>query len=178
MCWLLRAPDKHFSHMLVSLDLWSQLACLFRSAQAATLLEFHVPLTNCFVCSWFCVVRCPKPLLHRHNWLRFGKFQDTEHFLIPCPRHVSSQLPPSGETCKYAMVPSTQTNLERFSTHWHAPFCYAFLGCCAAEFGISKGTYELPCIFRNHFKQISNFLTLLYISLMYGGRLLKILMPM
>jgi hypothetical protein len=39
----------------------------------------------------------------------FGKFQGTERFLIPCPLHVSSQLPPSGKTCKYATVPSTQT---------------------------------------------------------------------
>jgi len=38
----------------------------------------------------------------------FGKFQGTECFLIPCPRHVSSQLPPSGKTCKYATVPGTQ----------------------------------------------------------------------
>jgi hypothetical protein len=30
----------------------------------------------------------------------FGKFQDTKLFLISCPRHYSSQLPPSGETCK------------------------------------------------------------------------------
>ena len=30
----------------------------------------------------------------------FGKFQDTERFLIPCPRHVSQRLSPSGETCK------------------------------------------------------------------------------
>ena len=25
----------------------------------------------------------------------FGKFQDTERFLIPCPRHVSLRLPPA-----------------------------------------------------------------------------------
>jgi len=31
---------------------------------------------------------------------------------------------------------------------------------------------------RNYFKQVSNFLMLLGISLMYGGRLLKILMPL
>jgi hypothetical protein len=36
-----------------------------------------------------------------------GKFQDTERFLILCPRHVSSRLPAGGETCKYATVPST-----------------------------------------------------------------------
>jgi len=38
----------------------------------------------------------------------FGKFQDTKRFLIPCPRHVSSRLPPSGETCEYATAPNTQ----------------------------------------------------------------------
>jgi hypothetical protein len=42
-------------------------ACSFRGAQAATLLEFHVPLTNYFVRRWFCVVHDPKPPLHRHN---------------------------------------------------------------------------------------------------------------
>jgi hypothetical protein len=28
-----------------------------------------------------------------------------------------------------------------------APFCCVCLGCCAAEFGSSGGTYELPCIY-------------------------------
>jgi hypothetical protein len=42
----------------------------------------------------------------------FGKFQDTERFLIPCPCHVSSRLPPSGETCKNATAPSTQEKLK------------------------------------------------------------------
>jgi hypothetical protein len=64
----------------------------FRSAPAAILLEFLVPLTNCFICTWFCVVLGPKPPLHRHNLLSFGKFQDTERFFIPCPRHISSRL--------------------------------------------------------------------------------------
>jgi len=63
ICWLLRAPDKHFSHTLNSLGRWPQPASSFRSAQAATLLEFHVPLTNCFVHRWFCAVHGPKPLL-------------------------------------------------------------------------------------------------------------------
>jgi hypothetical protein len=56
-----------------------------------------------------------------HNWLGFGKFQGTQRFLIPCPRHDSSRLPPSGETCKNATAPSTQKNLERFSTYWCGP---------------------------------------------------------
>ena len=66
----------------------------------------HVPFTNCFVCRWFCVVHDPKPPLHSHNWLSFGKFQDTERFLIHCERHFSSRLPPSGGTSKYAKAPS------------------------------------------------------------------------
>ena len=107
-CWLLRAPDKRFSHTLDSFGRWPRPASSFRSAQAATVLEFHVPLTNCFVRRWFCAVHGPKPLLHRHNWLSFGKFQDTERFLIHCARHYSSRLPPSGGTCKYAKVPSTK----------------------------------------------------------------------
>ena len=87
ICWLLRAPDKRFSHTLDSLGRWPRPASSFRSAQAVTVLEFHVPLTNCFVRRWFCAVHGPKPPLHRHNWLRFGKFQDTERFLIHCARH-------------------------------------------------------------------------------------------
>jgi hypothetical protein len=125
-------------------QLW---ACSFRSAQAATLLEFLIPPTNCFVHRWFCVVLGPKLTLHHHNWLSFGKFQDTERFLIPCPRHVSSPLPPTGETCKYARAPVTQTNLEKFSTYCYAPLCCVCLGCCATEFGNPKGTYEFPSIY-------------------------------
>jgi hypothetical protein len=45
----------------------------------------------------------------------FDKFQDTELFLIPCPRHVSSRLSPSGENCKYAMAPNTQKETCRDS---------------------------------------------------------------
>ena len=74
----------------------------------------HVPFTNCFVCRWFCVVHDPKPPLHSHNWLSFGKFQDTELFLILCERHFSSRLPPSGGIWKYAKAPSTK-NLERLT---------------------------------------------------------------
>jgi hypothetical protein len=103
-----RASDKRFSYILDSLGRWPWPACLFLNTQAASLLEFYVPLMNCFFRRWFGVVHGPKPPLHCHNWLRFGKFQDTEHFLIPCPCHVSSWLPPSGETCKYTTVPSIQ----------------------------------------------------------------------
>jgi hypothetical protein len=35
---------------------------------------------------------CP-PLVTRQT-SNFGKFQDTDRLLIPCPRHVSSRLPP------------------------------------------------------------------------------------
>jgi hypothetical protein len=142
-----RAPDKRFSHMLDSLGRWPRPACSFRSAQADTQLEFHVSLTNCFISRWFCLVHGPKRPLYRHNWLSFGKFQDTECFLIHCPQHVWSRLPPSGETCEYTTASSThKKNLDRFSNYWHAPFCCVRLGCCAAEFGSSEGIYELLCI--------------------------------
>jgi hypothetical protein len=65
---------------------------------------FISPRTYRFVRRWFCVVCGPKPPLHRHNRLSFGKFQDTERFVIPCPRHFSTQLPSSGKTRKYAMM--------------------------------------------------------------------------
>ena len=93
ICWLLRAPDKRFSHTLDSLGRWPRPASSFRRAQAATLMEFHVPLTNCFVRRWFCAVHGPKPPLHRHNWLSFGKFQDTERFLIHCARFFRHDYP-------------------------------------------------------------------------------------
>jgi hypothetical protein len=69
------------------------------STEGETLLV-SVLLHRCSIC----------PPLHRHNWLSFGKFQDTERSLIPCPRHVSSRLLSSGETCKYATGPSILKN--------------------------------------------------------------------
>jgi len=112
ICWLLRAPDKSYSPTLDSLGRWPWPASSFRSAQAATMLEFHVPLTNCFVRRWFCALHGPKPPLHCHNWLSFGKFQDTERFLIHCAGHFSSRLPRSVGTCKYAKAPSTKKTLR------------------------------------------------------------------
>ena len=54
------------------------------------------------------MVHDPKLPLHSHNSLSFGKFQDTERFLIHCERQFSSRLLPSGGTWKYAKVPSTK----------------------------------------------------------------------
>ena len=140
--WLLRAPDKRFSHTLDSLDRWPRPASSFRSAQAATLLEFHVPLTNCFVRRWFCAVHGPKPPLHRHNWLSFGKFQDTECFLIHCIRHFSSRLPPSGETCKYAKAPSTKKTLRDSLPIDMLLSAVSILVVAQSSSGSSGGTYE------------------------------------
>jgi hypothetical protein len=95
---------------------------------------------------WFCVVIGPKPPLHRQNWLSFGKFQNAETFLVLCPRHVFSRLPPSSKTWKYTMVRITHTDMERFFTHWYDPFCYVSVGCCATKLGNSGGTYELSCM--------------------------------
>ena len=70
-----------------------------------TIREWYM---NCFVCRWFCVVHDLKPPLHSHNWLSFGKFQDTERFLIHCESRFSSRLPPSGGTWKYAKALTTK----------------------------------------------------------------------
>jgi len=110
-CWLLGAPDKkRFSHTLDSLGRWARTATLFRSAQAATLLEFHVPFTNCFVCRWFCVVHDPKSPLHRHDSvLANSKTQNA--FLFTVNAIFRHDYPPSGGTCKYTKAPSTQKKL-------------------------------------------------------------------
>jgi hypothetical protein len=53
--------------------------------------------------------------------------------LMPCPHGVLSRLHLSSETCKYTMMPITQTNVELFSTYWCAPLCCVYLGCCAVQ---------------------------------------------
>jgi len=53
----------------------------------------------------------------------------------------------------------------------------AFSACDRFMLSIFFYGVKKECICRNQFKQISKFLTLLEISLMHGGRLLKILMP-
>ena len=77
---------------------FQQSGCLFVSQRTSSQSAgIHIPFMNCFVCRWFCVVHDPKSPLHSHNWLSFGKFQDTERFLIHCERHFSSRLPPAVE---------------------------------------------------------------------------------
>jgi len=57
------------------------------------------------------VVHGPKPPLHSHNGLSFGKFQDTTlSYSLSTPRFVMT-APTSGETCKYATAPSTQKKI-------------------------------------------------------------------
>jgi hypothetical protein len=95
--WVLSAPNKSFLHSAVSTDGPGK-PVYFAAHRQFTLLEFIIPLRNCFVCWWFCVVLGLKPLLHCHKWLSFDKFRDKVHFLFPCPCHVSSCLTPSTET--------------------------------------------------------------------------------
>jgi hypothetical protein len=81
----------------------------------ATLLEFHVPLTNWFARSYFFMVHSPKSPLHRHCLLSFLKFQDTGRLHIRSPHHISLLPLSSGETCNYATDPGTQTKTWRDS---------------------------------------------------------------
>ena len=84
------------------------------------------------------------PPLHRHNWLSFGKFQDTERFLIPCQHHVSSRLPPSGETCKYAMVPSTHKK------NWRDSLPIDMLLSAVSVLVVGQPSSEIPERLMNH----------------------------
>jgi hypothetical protein len=98
--------------------------CSFRSSQAATLLEFRVPLTNYFVGRWFSV-RSLRYTVTIDSVLANSKTQNA--FLSPILAMFSHDCPPSGETCKYVMAPITQTNLGRFSMYWYAHFCWVYL---------------------------------------------------
>jgi hypothetical protein len=131
--------QKFLAHIRHSRPIFS-----FRGAQAATLPEFLTPLTNCFVRRWFCVVLGPKSPLHHHNWLSSGKFQDKERFLIPCPSHVSSRLPPvvNSASTPWRLLPK---KLGRDSLPIDMLLSTVCLGRRATEFGSSGGTYELLC---------------------------------
>jgi hypothetical protein len=74
--------------------------------------------------------------LQRHNWLSFGKFQDTERFLIPCPRHVLPWLPPSGVTCKYAYYPPPQ--------NWRDSLPIDMLLCAVSVLVVALSSLEVP----------------------------------
>jgi hypothetical protein len=50
---------------------------------------------------------------------------------------LKGSMSTEGETLQVSVLPYR---------YWYAPFCCVCLGCCAAEFGSSGGTYELPCI--------------------------------
>ena len=82
-------------------------ASALRNEQAATLLEFmyHSRIVLSVGGSvWYMIrnLRCTVTIDS------FGKFQDTERFLIQCERHFSSRLPPCSGTWKYAKAPTTK----------------------------------------------------------------------
>ena len=87
-----------------------------------------------FVQPYSCSICAP---LHRHNWLSFGKFQDTEHFLIHCERHFSSWLPPSGGTCKYTKAPSTKKT-------WRDPLYIDMLLSAVSVLVVAQSIFEIP----------------------------------
>ena len=97
----------------------------------------QVQFTNCFVCRWFCLVHDPKPPCHSHNWLSFGKFQDTERFLIHCERHFSSRLPPSGWSWKYLKAPSTKKT-------WRDSLTIDMLLSAVSVLVVAQSSLEIP----------------------------------
>jgi hypothetical protein len=115
-----RAPDKRFSHTLDCLGRWPRPACSFRSSQAATLLELHVPLTivfffrRWFICGiWFETSVAPSQLT---RFLANSKTQNA--YLFPVYAMFRHDCP---LTVKPANTPRrlvhTKKNLERFSTY-------------------------------------------------------------
>ena len=84
------------------------------------------------------MVHYPKPTLHSHNLLSFGKFQDTERFLIHCERHFSSRLPPSGGTWKYAEAPSTKKKT------WRASLPIDMLLSAVSVLVVAQSSLEIP----------------------------------
>ena len=78
----------------------------------------------------------------------FGKFQDTERFLIHCARHFSSRLLPSGGTCKYAKDPSTKKSFERFCTYWYVLSALSFLVVAQSSSEVPEGLMNNPVFLR------------------------------
>jgi hypothetical protein len=62
-----KTEPRHTSILTSVLTSVPWLSSSFCRAQTATLLEFLVPLTNCFDRRWFYVVLRSKPPLHRHS---------------------------------------------------------------------------------------------------------------
>ena len=87
---------------------------------------------------------CP-PLVTRQMSI-VGKFQDKERFLIPCPRHVLSRLPSSGETCKHATAPSTQKKAWRDSLPSDMLLSAVSVLVVAQQSSEFPEGHELPCI--------------------------------
>ena len=77
-----------------------------------------------------------------------AKFQDTERFLFPVHAMFRHDCPLAVKPASMLRRLVHKKNLERFSACRYAAFCCVCLGCCAAEFGNSGGTYELPCTLR------------------------------
>ena len=82
-------------------------------------------------------------LRYSHNWLSFGKFQDTERFLIHCERHFSLRLPPSGGTWKYAKAPSTKKT-------WRDSLPIYMLLFAVSVLVVAQSSSEIPAVLMNN----------------------------
>ena len=120
--------------------LWARTACLFRSAQAATLLEFvyHSRIVLSVGGSVWYMIRNLRCTVTIDSVLANSKTQNTFLFVNAIFLHDYPLAVEPGSTPR----PIVQKNLERFSTYSYAPFCSVCLGCCAVEFRNPRGTYE------------------------------------
>jgi hypothetical protein len=74
----------------------------------------------------------------------FGKFQDTDRLLIPCPRHVSSWLllAVKPASTPRRLVQKKLGEILYLLICSFLPCLSVCLGCCAVEFRNPGGTYE------------------------------------
>jgi hypothetical protein len=112
-----RAPDKRFSHILNSLGRWPRLVCSFHSAQAAPLLEFHVPHTNVLSIGdsvWY-MVRNLHCIITNDSVLANSKTHNT--FLFPVHATFRHIWPLAVKPASMPRRLVHKKNLERFFTY-------------------------------------------------------------
>jgi hypothetical protein len=152
MCWLLRVPDKSFLNMSNTLGRWPWQTCLFCSTQATNLLEFLVPVMNCFACSgsvWYLVwnIQCPWQMT---QFWHISSFKTRKAFLFPVHAMFHHDDPLAVKLASIPQHLSSPPHKKIKLGEILYPLTWSFLvfslGCWGAGFGSFWVTHELPCI--------------------------------
>ena len=142
ICWLLRAPDKRFSHTLDSLGRWLGRPLRFAAHRQPLSWNFmyHSRIVLSVGSSVRYMIRNLRCTVTIDSVLANSKTQNA--FLFTVHAIFRHDYPLAVEPASTPRSLLQKKNFERFCTYWYAPFCRVCLGCCAVEFGISGGTYE------------------------------------